>query len=216
MDPLAIASLAEGGIGLAKTLFGLGDTPMPTRPKYTMPSEINEILQLEKSLGSTDLPGYDKLQGKIAGGTAKGAQRIGQVSSDSSQAISAISGLYSKEMSERADLDVKNAMYKVGRQEAIARALQTKADYKDKEWNWNEAMKYQDQYNQAMADKGAKNDLLGSGLSDITGALSGYGSGKLWEKALGLGKTSTGSSGGMGDTSPDSSSTSSMTDLPTT
>jgi hypothetical protein len=203
MDPLSIASLTEGGIGVLKSLFGSSksNTPLPVRPKYTAPNEIDEILQREKIFENSDLPGYSTLESKLAGSTAKGAKRIGEVSSDSSQAIAAITGLYSNEMAERADLDVKNAQYKMGQRDALNRALQTKADYKDKEWNWNEAMKYQDQFNMAMADRGAGNEMLGSGLSDITGAASGYATGKLWEKALAIpksGDTAGQSYGGSG------------------
>ena len=191
LDPLDIGALISGGLGIGKTIAGLfkKDKPLPVMPKYTTPPEIEEILQLEKSLASTDLPGYNALEGKLAGSTAKGAKRIGQVSSDSSQAISAITGLYSNEMAERASLDVKNAQYKIGRKDALAKALQTKADYKDKEWNWNFAMPYQQQYNEVMADRGAGNEMLGSGISDITGAVSNWASGKLWKKALEIPKT---------------------------
>lgn len=183
---LAVPTIISSLSGVGKFISGLGKskTKLPTLPKYSIPPEVERELQLYETLSKSNLPGYNLAENKISGSTAQGAKRISEFSSDSSQALGALTKLYTNQMAEQNDLAIKNAMYKRQQQDALANALRRKAEYVDKAWNWNVGMPYQNEYNRAMGERAAGMEILGSGLSDITGTAMNFAATQAWNNAL--------------------------------
>jgi hypothetical protein len=186
VDPLTIGAMASGGMGVVKSILGLNkmNKKLPTLPKYNIPPEVERELQMYETLSKSDLPGMNLMEDKLSGGTAQGAKKIGEYSSSSSQALGALTKLYTNQMAEQNDLDIKNAMYKRQQQEYLAQALRRKTDYVDKAWNWNTAMPYQNEYNRIMGERAAGNEMFNAGLNDIGGAAMNLAGGKNWMKTI--------------------------------
>jgi len=136
-----------------KSLTEQLDELITKRPEYTAPSQIDEILGMRKGELAQDMkmPGLDRAKEEIGARTGSAVSNIKEMSNSVAGSLGAVSNAYKNEMGLLADLDVKGAMYSSARkqaaEDAYTQALQTKADYVDKAWNWNSGQKYGEQYN---------------------------------------------------------------------
>jgi hypothetical protein len=143
------------------------------RPIYTSPSQIDEILNLRKSSLATDtkMPGLDLTRDRLGASTSQAVKNIQQSSNSVAATLGATSNVYKSEMSTLADLDVKGQIYSAAKKQALedayAQALQNKADYVDKAWNWNTGQKYGEQYNLLSSEISQASAEAQSGMNTI-------------------------------------------------
>lgn len=139
LNPLSI------GLGIAKSAFGIGQAIKANRelknlkmPTYSMPEEIGQITDLYKQQASaTEMPGQRQYESRLDQAFGEGVSEAQKTSPSSLVATGAAVDLAGKRMQAIQDLAGVFAEYKAKRQDALAGALQTQADYKDQEFKLN-------------------------------------------------------------------------------
>jgi hypothetical protein len=190
---LVTAAAISGAIGLAETGYGLYERSkakkeqenlIKNKPNYNIPPEVQQALNLAKSQAKSDMPGFNDAQDRISGDNASAVKNITKAGLDPTMAISSLSNITSNEMRARADLDVKNAMYKASMQQGLSTQLGKMGDEKEKQWNWNVAGKWNDQMGLAEANKQEGTQEFSQGLNTITGTASSFIGAKMKSDAI--------------------------------
>ncbi|MBN2841450.1 MAG: hypothetical protein JXM68_00070, partial [Sedimentisphaerales bacterium] len=196
MDPITIAALIKGGLGLAKTITGGIQTARAKKdlargfPKYSRPEEYKKMMSIyQQQAGMGQLPGQDRYEAKLSESTARGVRAASKYADSPVAAVAASSQLYSQQQSAIRDLGLQYAAFQQQSQMNLARGLQQGAQYSDQEWYQNKM--YPDQVRRNMAAQ-----QFNSGQQNLWGGLDMMG-------AAGLGfATGGGQAGGQGGGQP--------------
>lgn len=127
------------------------------RPVYEIPGEVQQMVDLysREYQGAYDELGWESgARSRQRESTAAGISASREAATSASDLLGATTSLYSQERRAMADLEIEAARQKEQRRQMYSQlygqALGTQAQYQDKAWNWNEAMKYQEDYNRIM------------------------------------------------------------------
>jgi hypothetical protein len=131
---LGAAALGAGGYGASKLLGGSSaksdlkaaqneqEALINNKPQYTEPSQIDEILAIEKARMaktytlpefnlSTKMPGYEKAVENIYGGTAGAIRNVKEASASTSGTLGAIVNAYGNQNTAVSNLDIEAERY---------------------------------------------------------------------------------------------------------
>lgn len=127
------------------------------RPEYEIPTEIQQIVDLyarEYEGAYKPLAWESGARSRQQEITASGVAVSREAATSASDVQAAAASLYSQERRALADLEIEAARQKEQRRTIASQqygsALETSAQYRDKAWTWNEAMKFQEEYNKLM------------------------------------------------------------------
>lgn len=178
----SIAPLYRGISGFFQQRKGNNILDNLERPTYSTPGEISKNLDLARNqFMNTRLPGQSTAENKIEGNTAqaiKMAQAYGQSPAD---IMATISNSNANENNAFNDLTTKAGERQLQDLQNYQGALNTSADYKDKEFAYNKWMPY-------MADRQYGENLVGAGNKNIYGGVGDLASGTVMsggDQALG-------------------------------
>ena len=163
--PIAIDVATKLGLG-AFQLAKAGKIKTE-RPYKEIPIEIYDYLNKAKEMaGKTRLPAQDLMQQDLRQTTMDALSKAQEIGGGSGNVLGALSGLYGNETRGINQLNIAAAQQNRQSQQDLYRAMQTMAGYKDKQWQINELDPY-------MRDMATKSALLGSGVQNIAGGVSG-------------------------------------------
>ena len=127
------------------------------RLEYEIPSEVQQIVDLysrEYEGAYKPLAWESGARGRQKEFTAAGVAGARESATSSMDMLGSTVQLQGQERRALADFEIEAARQKEQKRQVYSQlygsALETSAQYKDKAWNWNEAMKYQQEYNKLM------------------------------------------------------------------
>lgn len=138
------------------------------RPTYETPEEVDRVLQIASLLaGRDEMPGQGLLEDKLGGMLANQVRDVRNVSTGSAGALNAISRAYSSNNEGMRDIAIKSAQNKQDMMRYLNEVLQYKAAFTDKEWDYNERMRYDETAATASALKQAGLTNIYSGMEGL-------------------------------------------------
>jgi hypothetical protein len=154
------------------------------RPVYEVPGEVQQIVDLygeeyQAARSGRELAWESSARQRQQQQTATTVARSREAATSSSDLLGATTQAYSQERMALADLEVEAARQKEQNRQLYSQlygsALSTSAQYQDKAWNWNEALKYQEEYNKLMglAETGYETWQMGAETLEATFDSSG-------------------------------------------
>lgn len=127
------------------------------RPNYEIPDEIRQLVDLyskEYKMSGQPLSWEYGARARQKESTSRSVSQSMEASTSAADLLGSVSSSYSQERRALADLEIEAARQKESNKQMFSqlygKALETSAQYKDKAFNWNEAMKYQEEYNKLM------------------------------------------------------------------
>lgn len=178
LKALGIGSGIQALMGLGRSIVGGVQTMRANKalknfkfPQYTMPSELENMLSMyQQRANAQELPGQSLIENKLGAQTTFGQRNAEKYASTSGQALGATTGLYGLQMNAVRDLGIKFADFKSQRQSELGQAQQVMAQAQDKQWEINQWLPAQYQYNQLQSQKQAGANNLWGGLQDVGSA----------------------------------------------
>lgn len=153
------------------------------RPTYNMPNQIKENTGMYRQLANSNrMAGQSMAENNINRATQGTINTALQAGTGSAGILATASAAQANENAAMNDLATKSAQFQLQNKDKLGQALQTEAGFKDKEWDWNQKQKFQE-------DSATKAALIGAGKQNLFGAVS----------SLGSGITNLGMSGMLGD-----------------
>ncbi len=147
---------------------------------YHTPDEIYRNLNLAKNnFLSGKLPGQDAAENKLESNTSSAIGLARSVGRSPSDIIAGIVGANANQNAGFNDIATKAADYHSKALTGYEGMLDTLANYKDKEWAYNEYMPYMD-------DRRYAEDLIGAGNQNINSAQNDFGSQAVGLATMGL------------------------------
>jgi hypothetical protein len=174
------------------------------RPTYQTPAEVQQMVNLyakEFQGAYKPLAWEDAAFGRQREATAAGVSASREVAGSGTDLQANVASLYGSERRALADIEIEAARQKEQRRQMYSQlygqALGTQAQYKDKAWNWNEALKYQEDYNRLMGLAETGYETWQMGAETISASFDAAGQ-MDWE-SMASGGGSGGSTGGASD-----------------
>lgn len=172
---LLAGGLISGGVNLAKGIFGAIQAGRASKelknlkaPTYERPEEIGDLLKLyQERANISQLPGQDAMESRMDANTASSIGAAERVAPSSVAALGAVTDVYGKKQDAIRDLAVTFANYKAQRQGELGGALQTSAEYSDKEFEMNKWLPYQVKMNELTSQKQAGFENLFGGVEGM-------------------------------------------------
>jgi hypothetical protein len=142
------------------------------RPYSEVPQGIIDMIDINKNLASSELPGMDLAKENIMGSTQAGLSAIRESGRSSSDVIGASTSLFSSEQDKMKELGVVNAQNKVANQLQLAKVLGDLAGYQEKNFMLNDYQPYLSAMTAArnLSNAGIINQY--QGIKDISGILA--------------------------------------------
>jgi hypothetical protein len=135
------------------------------------------------------MPGYNQALDNINRSLAGVMGSAGRVATGSGQALEALTNAAAVGMQQKAGLDAQNAANRQRAREMLGSQLDRMANFEMSKWGWDFQQKFQE-------DAAAKSAMIGSGIQNVSGALSSFGQMAFMNKLYGGGAEG---GGGMGD-----------------
>lgn len=193
MDPMTIMALAQmapmllkAGTGLAQGIGGAVMLATNKRPEYSIPPAMQAAMLQSQRMSMMNSPAFEQqLQFN-----SMAAQTAMQSAAQSNNLSGALALIQAQQQKGIMDATTQNNAFMVGRQDKYNQDLQNYANYQDQAWQMNEFAPYAQK--QQMGE-----DLIGAGITNLTGSVSGIGSG-----ATALTGATTGAATGINPTTP--------------
>ena len=166
MDPITLAALAQGGIGLAQMVGGIA-TKAPDRPKYSPAPAIQQAVNLAEREASAIMPGYGHATQQINQNTANAVNTVAQNASSSSDILNAAGGAQTRANMSMSDLVRMSMQDKARRRGVHLQTLGQLANEQNKAWEYNQRRPFEEA-------REVRSSLLGGGLQTLTNAGSQY------------------------------------------
>lgn len=143
------------------------------RPVYEIPDELLEAENLiAQQAARSDIPGQAYVEEQIDRSSTNTLAEMIRVSDNPGDILNRAMQLNQNRNDQIAGLGVQGAQMKRDAQFALADFQRLLASYRDKEFEYNENAPYQAAMASASALRGASNQNLNSGLTDLSGGLS--------------------------------------------
>lgn len=167
MDPLTIgliAGIPSLALGAYQAYQGY-QLGQKKRPEYEIPGAIKSMLGMSERMATEGLPGEAAIRESITGSTSRGANLL-ERSAQGAQLLGGITDIVGSEQGQLTNLGVQSAQQKVLNQQRLQDALNTYAQYEDKQFEINELQPYLQAMQQAQA-------LTSAGVQNVVGGLGG-------------------------------------------
>lgn len=169
----AVPAMAQIGMGVkqrneAKKLASQS-------PEYETPQEVEDIMRsARKQARDRNLPGTDLIEQSIGSSTGRGAAAIKNTSGSSVDSLAAITALYGMEQDRKIDLGIESARNYNRNQDVMRDALALGAGYRDKEFDFNAWQPWMAASAAASAMRGAGQQNMMRGATNLSTLASGY------------------------------------------
>jgi hypothetical protein len=176
IDPLSAASAGVGAVtGLISGINGLFQNAKANRlakqnvrPVYNIPQEITANQQMAQQQATMGLPGAQYAQG--IRNIDRNANNALSASQDRGGGLSSIGAIQQGSNDASLNLTAMDSQQRVANLRNLMAQNQTMAQYRDKQWGWNDQSKYQENAAAIRALRGAGNANINTGLNGIIGA----------------------------------------------
>jgi hypothetical protein len=163
MGPMAIPMAMQGlqtGVGLVQSIMA----DRPDAPEYQIPDEVFQAQQIMEERMRTGLPGKDIMRGELDSAFAGNVGAVKEVSSGGSL-IGATADMYGDLLKGVRDIELMDAQFRDTAKTDFAGAKMETAKYRDREWDENERIPYEREYNEFINKRnaGAQNFFGGMG-----------------------------------------------------
>jgi hypothetical protein len=160
MDMNSIASMVEGGAGLAEGIRGYFqgqegkkemDALMANFPELKMQQGYKDSLATMQTLAGGKMPGYYTAMGNVDATTGQsiGAAQEGALSS--SQLQDTMAKLNQQSLGAKSQLDIASSQYQANALKALAESQYKKGDLETQIWGNNILKKFNMEYNRALS-----------------------------------------------------------------
>ena len=160
-----------GGSQRRKAKRNLDNLKMPT---YEIPDSINQMVELARRRSTSEMPGLDTMLAEGSARTTAGVQASALAASSQSDLAAATRNLYAEEMRGARQLGIMSAEYRSNMEQQYMGALGQQGQYEDRAFQINKMMPYEQKLREYMGDLGAGNANISAGISNVTGAVTGY------------------------------------------
>lgn len=175
--PLTVSAIVSAGVGAYNLWKSSQDQDKADelakapRPNYHN-SAIDQYLGLAKNMASqTRYPGQDRAEQNVGTNLASGINAATQAGSSSAGILSTISGLQNNANQADAGIAEKGLEYQDQNKRNYQQALQTDAQYADKEFDFNKAQPYMAAQQAAAGYRNASRAEQGAGIGGIAGGV---------------------------------------------
>jgi len=177
--------LALGGLALGayQTIQGVSDKNKAqreieeleaNRQPFEIPSSIENQIALLRRRAQQGLPGQDIIESQIRQGTAQGVAASREAATSASDLQGATANLLGQQTQGLTDLQIASARQRSANELDLARGLQTRAEFQDKAFTYNEAIPFQVKMNQLMGIQQSGYDAITGGIGTALTSLSGF------------------------------------------
>lgn len=161
------------GIGQAASAFF---SKRPQRPSYQVPSAIEEAVSRQRGMAeqSTDMQ-LDRQQQQIGQSLARNTAEIKNVGKDSAQVLGALGSLQGAADNMGMEAENQFAQRQMQRQDSLNRGLFMLGQYQDKAFDYNQAMRYDEEAaaRSAMIEGGLQNLFTAVDDAEAMGYITG-------------------------------------------
>jgi len=166
--------LLKFGLGALQGAGGLGGMLSNQRPQFEIPQAAKQALSLANVRANSNMPTYNNSVQNAQLATAN------QVSAakEAGNPMSVLPQLQANENAAMRGIDNQNLQYHDQTVQNQQQQLQRQADYQEQQFQLNKFAPYADKQNRS-------NQLIGSGISNMTGALDSAASTMMMDKLLG-------------------------------
>ncbi len=195
LDPALLGLISQGVGNLLQIPLGVGQIVAGSlmkvkRPKYNIPQEVNNMLALRRQNLQGRMAGAGQAERNIMQGQANAVNAYQNTMNNPNAVLAGVSASQGQTNRAMNDLNTQEAIDYQRRLAGLEGAQRTMTQFKDKAFEINEMQPYQDKARTKAA-------LIGSGLKNFFGAISGggeavqdYAGYKMMQQQMGMGDTS--------------------------
>lgn len=165
--------LLKFGLGALQGAGGLGGMLSNKRPQFEIPQAAQQALGIANMRANSNMPNYNASIANAQLGTANTIA----AAKESGNPLTVLPQLQANENAAMRGIENQNLQYHDNAVQNQQQQLQRQADYQEQEFQLNEFAPYADKQNRS-------NQLIGSGISNITGALDSAASTMMMDKLL--------------------------------
>jgi hypothetical protein len=163
---MGLSALVQLGTGVSQAIGG-AKAGKEDRPMYEMPEEIKQLLGIAQQQAYGDMPGYGQAVSNIEQQAATGFSRAENVAQSGSDLLGYVAASGVGQNRAMNDLAATNAAYRSQQQDALQDALRIVSGYRDKEFELNKLMPFQESQDaSAVLREGGIQNMFG-GLNSI-------------------------------------------------
>lgn len=177
IDPFTIAAIASAVPAITQGITGLVQGKRAKdilnnleRPTYNIPTAQKEALGTARTLASSNqLPNQVQAEQGLDQATANALYNINQNSASGTEALAALTGVYSNQMGAENQLAGQGAMFANQQNQNLINELNKYAAYQDKEFSYNVDAPFQERRAEGQALQGASMQNKFNALKDVAG-----------------------------------------------
>lgn len=166
--------LLKFGLGALQGAGGLGGMLSNKRPQFEIPAAAKQALSIANMRANSNMPNYNNA---VQNAQLTTANQL-SAAKESGNPLTVLPQLQANENAAMRGIENKNMQYHDNAVQNQQQQLQRQADYQEQQFQVNEFAPYADKQNRS-------NQLIGAGLSNITGALDSAASAMMMNKLLG-------------------------------
>lgn len=180
-----IGAIIQGGTGISEIIAGLIGTSKSqekveahrlTRKDYTVPTSIEEQIEILRRRAQQGLPGEDLISQQIQQGTAQGVAASRESATSAADLLGATTQLFGQQTQNLTDLQIASARQRSLNELDLTRGLGTLGEFQDKAFTYNEAIPWQTRMNELMGIQQSSFDMLTGGIETLAASGANYGS----------------------------------------
>lgn len=165
--------LLQFGLGALQGIGGAVGMATNKRPQFEIPESAKQALSIAEMRANSNMPNYNQAVQNTQLATANQLQ----AARESGNPMSVLPQLQANENAALRGVEAQNLQYRDQSQRQYQQQLQRNADYQEQQFQVNQFAPYADKQNRS-------NQLVGAGLSNITGAFDSAVSAALMDKLL--------------------------------
>ena len=165
--------LLKFGLGALQGAGGLGGMLSNKRPQFEIPQAAQQALSIANMRANSNMPNYNASVANAQLGTANTIA----AAKEAGNPLTVLPQLQATENAAMRGIENQNMQYHDQAVSNQQQQLQRQADYQEQQFQVNEFAPYADKQNRS-------NQLIGAGLSNMTGALDSAASAMMMDKLL--------------------------------
>jgi hypothetical protein len=168
MDPTTLLLLLQSAGGIAQ-LFASGGHLQ--RPTMNIPQEIGTSTNIATELANQNqVSGASNITSQMGADVSTAINKMSAATDNPNALLGSISNLYANKQKQERELGVQGEALRLGNMGNLQNALNNQANWKQKQWGYNVANKYEEEAAASSAMKGAGLQNLFQGLSNFAAA----------------------------------------------
>lgn len=140
----------------------------PSRPKYTIPKEVYNYMNMLQQRARTGLPGKDTMQENLMSTAASQLTSLKEAAPSGAALMGGVSALQEKVIEGARGLDIMDAQFKDQAGLDLARGMMQMAEYRDREYDVNIREPYLLDLNEYYNKKEAGNQNIANAFTSLT------------------------------------------------